>query len=335
MSVYWILFFRRLLLLDIFYTNRMIHNQTYARNRDKTMSDAIAIVFIVVFALEAVVIVIGNVFTIFVFWTRRFRLKLTCFLLINLAIADLLVGIAEFAAQVIHGIQRTEMGPESLSVALQAFASCTSVMFLALISLERAYAVLWPFRHRATSVRVYIYSIVTVWVTGFCIAGLSLLTVYHSQADAVYAMVTADSFIFISLVVICSSYLLIRSQLHRTASELQFRRERSTERNLRLSKTFYIVVAISLLLWLPAFLVYAIIQFCWQCFPMTVVSFVNVLHLANSLVNPFVYSFRMPLFKDALKKFICWRKRRQDLEINAISLSASNVIQEGGFTTHL
>ena len=29
---------------------------------------------------------------------------------------------------------------------------------------------------------------------------------------------------------------------------------------------------------------------------------VNVFHLANSMVNPIVYSFRMVIFKDALKK---------------------------------
>ena len=36
-----------------------------------------------------------NTFTIFVFWNKRSRIKRTYFLLINLAIADLLVGITE------------------------------------------------------------------------------------------------------------------------------------------------------------------------------------------------------------------------------------------------
>ena len=302
------------------------------------MLNTIAIVFIVVFAIETVVIIIGNVFTIFVFWTRRFRLKRTCFLLINLAVADLLVGIAEFAALVIHRIPRTEMRPEETRSplwAFQSFGSCTSVMFLALISLERAYAVLWPLRHRVTNTRLYIYSIVTVWVAGFCITGLSLLTVYHSEVDSVYATVTSDSFIFIPLVGICTGYFSIRSRLHRTTPELQARHERSMERNLRLSKTFYIVVAVSLIFWLPAFLVYAVKEFCWDCFSLTVLSLINILHLANSLVNPFVYSFKMPIFKDALKRFTCWRKHRQDLELKAIPHSVYNVPREKGLTTHL
>ena len=152
------------------------------------MLNEIAIVLNLVFALEAVVVIIGNVFTIFVFWTRRFRLKRTCFLLINLAIADMLVGLAEFATLFIHRIPGTEMQPgetQSPSWAFQTFASCTSVMFLALISLERAYAVLWPLRHRVTNTRVYIYSIVTVWVAGLCIAGLSLLTVFSIISEVI------------------------------------------------------------------------------------------------------------------------------------------------------
>ena len=292
------------------------------------MSNATVIAFIVVFALEAVVIIIGNVFTIFVFWTRRFRLKRVCFLLINLTVADLLVGIAELAALVIHGIRRTEILPgdtRTPSWTFQFFASSTSVMFLALISLERVYAVLWPLRHRVTNTRVYIYSIATVWVAGLSITGLSLLTAYHSQVDTVYATVTAVSFLFISLVVILASYLLIRSRLHRTTPELQARYTGLLEKNVRLSRTFYVVAAISLVLWLPAFLVQTIKEFCWQCFSSTVLSLVYSLHLANSIANPLVYSFRMPLFKDALKSFICGRRQQQNIELNAIGHGVENV----------
>lgn len=59
------------------------------------MINALAITFIGIFITEAKVIIIGNAFTIFVFWTRRAHLKRTCFLLISLAVADLLVGVTE------------------------------------------------------------------------------------------------------------------------------------------------------------------------------------------------------------------------------------------------
>ena len=45
--------------------------------------------------LESLIIIVGNIATIFVFWKHRNRLKRTSFLLINLAVADLLVGYTE------------------------------------------------------------------------------------------------------------------------------------------------------------------------------------------------------------------------------------------------
>ena len=54
------------------------------------------ITLVIIYTLEAVLIVFGSAFTIFVFWTERSCLKRTYFLLINLTVADLLVGITEF-----------------------------------------------------------------------------------------------------------------------------------------------------------------------------------------------------------------------------------------------
>lgn len=56
----------------------------------------LAIAFIVIFAREAAVIIIGNVFTIFAFKTQSgLHPKRTCLPLINLAVTDLIVGEGE------------------------------------------------------------------------------------------------------------------------------------------------------------------------------------------------------------------------------------------------
>ena len=292
-----------------------------------------AITFIVVIALEIAVIIIGNVFTIFVFWTQRFHLKRTYLLLINLAVADLLAAIGETLVLATHTIPSGGHEAEktqSPSWALEVFGSSTSVFVLALISLERYYAVMWPLRHRAANTRAYIYSIVVVWVAGFCMAGLSLLTIYH--IGTVYAAITYASILLISLLVIFVSYLTIRSRLHCTAPVLEVHRHQtSTERNLRMSRTLFIVVAVSIVLWLPSFVILTIKDFCSCIFPLAV-WFMTVLHLGNSMVNPFMYSFRMPMFQDALKKL--WRKRRENIQLRAFPLSVQT--QKGeSITTHL
>ena len=275
------------------------------------MLNSTVITFVIIYVLEALFIIIGNSFTIFVFWKQRLYQKRTCFLLANLAVADLLVGIAELIAlstgkfhKIIADTANEKRGGNPSS-ALQLLASSTSVFFLALIALERVYAVLWPLRHRAANTRIYIYSVGVIWVIGLFTAGLTLLSIYYRKVQKGYVVLSIHICQFIALLVICASYIKIRNRLRSTSVEIAPQSNRSTEHNLRLSRTMFIVIAASLLFWLPAFVVYTMREFCQQCFVPAVHWFVNSLYLANSIVNPLVYTFRMPIFKDALKKVWC------------------------------
>ena len=189
--------------------------------------NALATTFIGIFITEAIVIIIGNTFTIFVFWTQRAHLKRTCFLLISLAVADLLVGVREpivLATDKFEKMTSREKKEDrtiSPSAAFQVLGSSASVLFLALISLERVFAVLSPLRHRVTSTRPYICTIVITWAAGFCMAAISFLETYHRQVGRVYAGAVIHSCLFVSVLVICRSYLTIRTRLHSAAPDLQ------------------------------------------------------------------------------------------------------------------
>ena len=217
--------------------------------------------------------------------------------------------------------------------ALPLLASSTSVFFLALVALERVYAVLYPLRHRVTNTRVYIYAAVIAWVFGLCIAGLSLLPKYYKKVEKGYFTLFIHICLFFALLVICASYIKIRNRLRSTSPEIAPQTSRSTEHNLRLSKTMFTVIAASLGFWLPAFVVYTVRDFCHRCFPLFVLWFLNVLHLANSMVNPFVYAFRMPLFKDSLKKLL--RKRQQNLAVQPAQEDRVGLRLGGAFTPQM
>ena len=316
------------------------------------LANDVAIIFVVVYAVEAALIIFGNAFTIFVFSTptRTSHIRRTCYLLINLAVADLLVGITEpmiLGMEKYHQMTATTSKPRGINEtnplsgkrenalrvvwipgAMQLFVSSASVFFLALISLERAFAVLKPLRHRVVSTRVYIYSIVVVWAVGIFIFGLMALSFYYPKLERETVHVVVHFCLFISFVMICASYLKIRTRLSSTAPEIAVVNRRQTaEYNVRLSRTLFVVIALSLLFWLPAFAVYIGRDICKRCFHPYVIWTVNVFHLANSLVNPFVYSFRMPVFKEALEKLS--RRRRhvigtRNIEATSLSLSPSS-----------
>ena len=280
-------------------------------------STYITLVIIYTLTLEAVLIVFGNAFTISVFWTQRSHLKRTYFLLINLAVADLLVGITELiiiGTAKSHNVgkgflMRSRANPIAAFILL---FSGTSVYFLALISMERAFAVLRPIRHRITNSRVYNCSIDIVWAVGLAFFGFTLLSFHYSDFVGEYVFLTFRTFLLISFLIICVSYLSIRTRLRAPPrAELDNQRHPSREHNLRFSKTVFIAIASSLVFWMPAFVVYLTREFCQRCFTPLVFWLVDAMYLVNSMVNPLLYSFRMQIFKDALHEF--WRKRQQNV----------------------
>ena len=298
-----------------------------------------AITFIIIYILEAAFVIIGNSFTIFVFWKQRLHQKRTCFLLINLTVADFLLGISELIGlstgkfDKMTAVLGKKKKAKIFFSALPLLVSSTSVFFLALVALERVYAVLHPLRHRVINTRVYIYAAVIAWVFGLCTGGLSLLPKYYKKMEKRYVTLSIHICLFIALLVICACYIKIRNRLRSTSAEIASQTNRSTEHNLRLSRTMFIVIAASLVFWLPAFVVYTVTEFCDQCFSPSVLWFMNVLYLANSMVNPFVYTFRMPIFKDALKKFL--RKRRQSLAVQPAEADGVSLRLGGTFTPQM
>ena len=284
------------------------------------MLDPASITFFIINAIEAVLIIVGNSLAIFVFWTQTFRERRTCLLLINLSAADLLVGVAESLALAteknpIPG-QRGD-GTYPL-LPFQVFASCVSVLSLALISLERVCTVFWPVRHRVSSLQIYVCSIVTVWFIGLVFGVLRLLSLYFKEVNQGFVLAPIPICLFVSFLVTCISYVKIRRRVICTPREQNTSNtsNRFDASNARLSKTLFGVFAISFLLWFPTLVVSAIKCFCPSCF-LTVLDHsekaVRALLLANSMANPLVYSFKMPAFKNALGR-LRWR-RRQRIEI--------------------
>ena len=141
------------------------------------------IVFSVLIGIECLIICVGNAFTIFVFWNHRSgSLRRTCYLLLNLAIVDLLAGVVEpvaFATRSIPALLGTpwydEMSVGYYFLIFAVMFSTISVVSLAFISLERTFAVLRPLVHRTTSARVYIYCVAFTWAAGITVASLYIL----------------------------------------------------------------------------------------------------------------------------------------------------------------
>ena len=274
------------------------------------MSDTTDLVFLCILIVLTIVILIANMFTIFVFWIHRKKLKRTFLLVINLAFADLFVGftgiltvIGAFALQRHTGFNKISYDTFfGMSLILHATFACISVYFLVLISLERAFALIWPLRHRVASIKVYINSVVIVWLVGTA-QGVLIFLALNEDIKMEYSEVCGGFLIYFSLGTICVSYLSIRKRLNNRNCYINTTQNRQTlEQNIKLSKTFFTVICASVVCLAPSVSFYIV-----SCFhPALFAGFLKyifvMLNQSNSLVNPMIYSFRMPIFRKTLKQ---------------------------------
>ena len=114
------------------------------------------------FGLLAILIVFGNTITIWIFLKQKQR-KRTSFLLISLSVADLLVGLLSIPL-FIAAYEASSVTVSMVFRRVDVFTALASIYTLGVISVERMFAVAWPYRHRTLKLRAYICAIATPWI---------------------------------------------------------------------------------------------------------------------------------------------------------------------------
>ena len=268
--------------------------------------------WLMVLIIECLAIVILNIITIVVFVKKKRQLqRRSTYLIIHLAIVDLLVGVVSGPLQIEIRVarfcpqwnyRRETTWSRHISFAFVHLFSFTSLTNLIAISLERLHATFCPFRHRFVRKWVYRAMIIVIWLIAIVreVAQIFLGEIGYFEVINAYLYLP---FYAVSLFVICVSYILIIIKV-RCSRHPQFHSRSKRER--KLTGTALIVSLVSLLCFLPA-MIYA----AWTRHSSTY--FINVhihmavlvLFLANSLVNPIIYALRMPGFREGLSQLVC------------------------------
>ena len=264
-----------------------------------------------VFIVEAFVTFIGNALTIAVFLrSKHFRRKKFC-LLMNLAVADLLVGGVAIPLDVytwlphnfdLWGPVDSDLDFQSAAVFCLLLATFASVTNLTMISLERFYATLYPFRHRLLKTQIYVVLVFLIWTIT---AVPFIMSFIYS-----YGLISSDVFLYFRslfatslLLTICVTYIGIWIKIKWGTRPQQ---HRVNKRDYKLTVTLFIVTVLSLLAWLPmqvmSIVLSADTSFVWPTWStlLRIELSLKLLLFGNSLVNPILYSMRMPKFKEEL-----------------------------------
>ena len=242
------------------------------------------------------------------------------YLVISLTIADMFVGgfshfpFFRLLSRLSCDIVKMNLSLERNVITdfLHLWFPLTSLTNIAAISLDRMHATIRPFRHRLIKKWVYGVTIAGVWVLAVMVSTAFLILERYGR-EWWYPFYLWQSYCCLCLLVICVSYSSIvvkflcggHPQHHGAAN-----------RQRKLTVTLFIMTIVSLLMWLPH-AVYIFLLF--QTSITKFLSFqelirlefsLNILFFVNSLVNPIVYTIRMPEFRKALLLlFKCQRRQ--------------------------
>ena len=289
------------------------------------LSSSECIIWFTVFTAEFVAIITVNLLAIILFIKNRGLRTRSMYLVISLTGADVLVGLqtgcyAQF--DFLRGCRLIKLNLSmeviiSLSV-FYYFFPFVSLTNIAVISLERFHATFRPFNHRLIKRWVYVVAITVVWVFPVIVLVSWLVNLLHLIVDHLYIL---ESCFLFCLIVIFVSYTSILFKF-RFGAHPQ-RHCAAALRQRKLTFTLFTTTLVSLLLWLPYSIFLFLINLSDIYDSLSVREYFHLynvlmfLFYANSLVNPILYTIRMPDFKKALLSLF----RRHQRENVAIPLN--------------
>ena len=264
--------------------------------------------------IEIIVVFLLNAFTLAIYTRTRHLRKRSTFLIINLTVADLLVGTVVGLSPIL-GPDSPERDLENkqafswqsfLYLTLYELFVVASLGNISLISLERLHATLFPFRHCLVGKRVYLTIILCSWPFALTLSSVTALLYLRPSPAFLYVFAP---YTFLIVVILTLSNAIIISTVKNNPLSPNAGPALSKER--KLTVTLLIVTVVSILTILP-WVIWTVIlhritvrsKLCPAAF-YRITKSLFALYLFNSIVNPLIYAVRMQEFRKAATKLCC------------------------------
>ena len=246
-------------------------------------------------------IVGGNLLTIILFVREKKLRKKSLFLVMNMALADVMLGAVSlplFVYLLAGPYYHLWTASKStfnfyLFHFLDVTFSQSSLISAVFISCERFYAVYWPLKHKTLSTRAYGFVIFMVWSLAIVISIAYHFSFYPESSKA--AILSWMIFLLSFLFIVCACNIGIWRKVQKRNIALP-QQNRAASQNQRLTKTLLFVSAISVLTWLRLVIVNYLTFFRRVDIPNVFEDIINILNFSNSILNPFIYPLRIPQF---------------------------------------
>ena len=289
---------------DQFTSNEKRPKKSERKTEFKMTSTSECITWFAVFVTGSVIIASVNLLTIIVFLKNRNLRTRAMYLVINLTLADMLVGLLSGSLSPSISLRfscdflNVTLYSLDLFYFLVPFSPLVSVTNITVISLERMHATFRPFKHRVITKWVYGVAITAVWIFPAMVLSVAIFRLNFGSPNKI--IIFWPIYYCFCLFVICVSYACISIKFLCGAHP---QHHGAVNRQRKLTVTLFIMTTVSLLLSLPLVLHLFVLHatnsthiFTSPPFAYSSVVLVGV----NSFVNPILYSVRIPEFKQAL-----------------------------------
>ncbi|CAB4019355.1 adenosine receptor A2a-like, partial [Paramuricea clavata] len=280
-------------------------------------------------------------------------------LIVNMAVADLVVGILTDPSSVfIH--MRESLGkkisnPEIIITHMSFFISCTaSVLSISSLAVERYLAVRKPntYRTRVTNKRI-IFTVAGIWLIS-----LSLPNIYFQVGSTLYAFIFVNASVFVAISITCLTYTLMWRKIKGRSQEItrnngdvaspsstecetpqsisRARQNPNTPNSIissaqqteaKVTQMFLVVLIAMFCCYVPATILIYLMNFCESCGCLAQHWFrdlQSIFILTNSSLNFCCYALQSSRFRSAFIKILKIKKanRRQHREVPAENVNS-------------
>ena len=276
-------------------------------------------IWITAMLILSLAIVTLNIITVIAFASNRQVRKRSTYILISLGVADMMVGavaVPLYLAKV--GEIPCELWKHEVAIwfsfllnVVQTLLPHASLSHLVAVSLERLYAVLCPLKYRSVKDKTYGIVIAIVWVIPTLTVIVQTIAFEFGAISSFLAwfIISWVYYPLVLLVSICVCYFII---LIKVRCSSRPRRHGAANRERNLTITLFTVTVVSLLAWIPRVVLFVLLEYFFEIPIITAIRIhmvTIILFLANSLVNPIVYTIRMPEFRKAASTLLCKKRR--------------------------
>ncbi|XP_036382037.1 adenosine A2a receptor a [Megalops cyprinoides] len=298
------------------------------------LSDASAVIYIVLELVIAVLAVLGNVLVCWAVCLNSNLQSITNFFVVSLAVADIAVGVLAipFAITISTGFCAHFYGCLFIACFVLVLTQ-SSIFSLLAIAIDRYIAIKIPLRYNSLVTGPRARGIIAIcWVLSVVI-GLTPMLGWNKHTEPTNSscpagmmaclfeeVVVMDYMVYfnffacvlVPLLLMLAIYLRIFMAARHQLKLIELKavhgeKSRSTlQKEVHAAKSLAIIVGLFAVCWLPLHIINCFTLFCPRCArpPVWIMYLAIILSHANSVVNPFIYAYRIREFRHTFRKII-------------------------------